>query len=359
MSTSGGNDSWPSHGLERVRRCPVCGTEGAEDELQGLTDTTYGNAPGEWALKRCSGCRSAYLDPRPTPESIGLAYTSYYTHAAARPTGTLGRWLRNAVGNSERNRLFHARLRPSIAGGWLLARAFPRISDRIRLEARGIERLGAPGRLLDVGCGNGEFLALAAQIGWSGYGVELDPQAAGIARSRGGKVIGARISELETEFDSFFDAVTLSQVIEHVHDPIEFLGHCRRVLRPGGYLWVETPNIDSIGYEIYGRFWRGLEPPRHLVVFNPSSLRSALGRAGFVDAATIPHRDVLEDLFARSARIKAGYLAEIETGSLPGPARRELAADIRAARRRAAADPGRSEFICAVAHRPPEQHRGL
>lgn len=81
--------------------------------------------------------------------------------------------------------------------------------------------------------------------------------------------------------ESRFDVITLNHVIEHVSDPIELLRSCYRLLKLGGQLWLQTPNIDSLGSRRYGRHWRGLEPPRHLVLFDPVSLRSALHQAGF------------------------------------------------------------------------------
>jgi hypothetical protein len=70
-------------------------------------------------------------------------------------------------------------------------------------------------------------------------------------------------------------------VIEHVHDPLALLRSCYHLLRPGAGIYIDTPNIDAIGHRIYGRNWRGLETPRHLVLFGRSSLSRALNQAGF------------------------------------------------------------------------------
>ncbi len=89
--------------------------------------------------------------------------------------------------------------------------------------------------------------------------------------------------ELFHDQSQLFDLITLSHVIEHVHYPIDLLRACHRLLKPGGVLWLETPNIKSYGHRFYGRFWRGLEPPRHLVIFSPSGLFSILNDTGFVN----------------------------------------------------------------------------
>jgi 2-polyprenyl-3-methyl-5-hydroxy-6-metoxy-1,4-benzoquinol methylase len=99
----------------------------------------------------------------------------------------------------------------------------------------------------------------------------LDPQAIINCANRG---VEARCGGVE-QFDSkerVFDAITLSHVIEGVHDQVATLKSCWRLLKPGGYLWIETPNIYSYGHSRYGGNWRGLEPQRHLALFNWRSL---------------------------------------------------------------------------------------
>jgi len=80
-----------------------------------------------------------------------------------------------------------------------------------------------------------------------------------------------------------FDAVTMSHVIEHVPEPIQTLSECARILRPGGRLFLWTPNHSSLGCRVFGKHWRGLEPPRHLHLFSPRSLKSLLNKAGLND----------------------------------------------------------------------------
>src|SRR5207249_6934470 len=79
-----------------------------------------------------------------------------------------------------------------------------------------------------------------------------------------------------------FDAIAMSHVIEHVHDPAGLLRECHRILRPGGLLSVVTPNWSSLGHRYFGRSWRGLEPPRHLQLYTLPTLVRELRQAGFV-----------------------------------------------------------------------------
>ena len=105
---------------------------------------------------------------------------------------------------------------------------------------------------------------------------------------------------------SLFDAITLSHVIEHVYDPNALLESCFKLLRPNGYIWIDTPNIDAQGHRYYGPFWRGLEPPRHLVLFTRNSLMHAVRQAGFIDVRDAPYQPLCAVLFAKSEALSFG-----------------------------------------------------
>ena len=350
--------AWPASGLERVPACPACGDTGREQELEGLRDWAFAAAPGTWSLQRCLGCRAMYLDPRPDRESIGLAYSNYFTHgdpsAVSRPGASLRqlkRWLVHAMENRVRNRLFATQLKPALAAPGFVARLLRISFDPIRSEARGIEKL-AVGKVLDVGCGSGQFLGLARQMGWDCHGVEIDPVAARVACDAGATIVSSRIEALDDSHDGKYDAVTLSHVIEHVHDPRETLRHCRRVLKPGGHLWIETPNIDSAGYRIFGRFWRGLESPRHLVIFNADALREILRSIGFERIQVLDAQDVMKHMFTRSALMAAGCVADIDLRPLSSEERMTVQRKMEEGRAMVRKDGRAAEFINVVARRP-------
>jgi 2-polyprenyl-3-methyl-5-hydroxy-6-metoxy-1,4-benzoquinol methylase len=94
------------------------------------------------------------------------------------------------------------------------------------------------GRLLDIGCGSGEFLTLARERGWSVEGVEVSPGGAALARRRG-LTVHASVEELP---DDAYDVVTLWNVIDFFSHPLEQMRHIRRVLVPGGTTLVRAPN---------------------------------------------------------------------------------------------------------------------
>jgi 2-polyprenyl-3-methyl-5-hydroxy-6-metoxy-1,4-benzoquinol methylase len=276
---------WPADGLEGVSACPVCGCDERSRLHSDLQDCAFGVAPGNWSLFRCTGCASAWLDPRPTQSTIGLAYKSYYTHriedhSLVRRKGALRTFVHDAL-NGYRNARHGLRREPAMKSGRWLIPLIPSLRAAVDAECRHLPMLpDHGGRLLDVGFGNGAFLKLAAEIGWSAEGIDFDPAAVEAAKSRGLNVRCAGVEELVDEPGSY-DVITLSHVIEHVYDPPALLRAIYRLLRPGGLLWLETPNLDSLGHARFGRNWRGLEPPRHLTLFCVDSLKSALTQAGF------------------------------------------------------------------------------
>lgn len=346
---------WPDSGLERVIACPVCDSEERQLELNGLIDSVFGSAPGHWSLFRCAVCRCAYLDPRPDRDSIGLAYGSYYTHAPA-PSKVGLTWvmqLRASIANSYRNRMFGTQLRPALPGGWWVAALAKSQAHSLLLDGRGMERMRPDGdKLLDVGCGNGSFLAIAKQAGWNCYGVEPDERAVKIAEADGISILGADLTEIRDRYTEEFKVITLNHVIEHLHDPNQTLRDCWNMLKPGGFVWLETPNIDSVGYDIYSRSWRGLEPPRHLVLFSRNGLMESLTRAGFADIEILAPRDAIAYTFSRSAYASAGSLSEVNPTPLTSAEMDDLKANISRARRLVCIDSLKSEFITAVARKP-------
>jgi 2-polyprenyl-3-methyl-5-hydroxy-6-metoxy-1,4-benzoquinol methylase len=300
--------AWPSDGLEPLDRCPCCNGFGRQMLHAELGDRIFHCAPGSWSMARCTDCGSGYLDPRPSEDTIGLAYAEYYTHAAnpepvwlsssTRAGARLPSW-RNGYLNRRFPRLG---LGPSSRWGAFLFRLFP--YTRIFAE-RDVRHLAAPAsdsRLLDIGCGDGNFLKIASRLGYAAEGLEFDRQAVRAARSSGLTVHHGSLPRTGLP-SGRWDVVTLSQVIEHVHDPVASLREIARLLRPGGTLWLATPNVDAPGHARFGPHWRGLEPPRHLAIFSSQALRNCLEKVGFDDVRFRPPGPVSAWFYGASRKI--------------------------------------------------------
>ncbi len=240
------------------------------------------SAPGVWNIRWCRPCELAWLDPRPLAQEVAKLYSEYYTHQAdadsrGGPRRTLRRWLRDGIlaswmGYEE---LADSRLQRSL--GKLVGYLWP-IRDVAELAVMTL-RAEQRGRVLDVGCGNGNFLWQLRALGWQVSGIEPDRAAARVAQERFG--IEVHVGSIGTvEIAERFDAIVLNHVVEHLHAPIGDLAKCGNWLSEGGVLVIATPNIAGVGHRYWRAAWRGLEVPRHLFIFSKKSLRRVLAGAG-------------------------------------------------------------------------------
>lgn len=272
--------AWPADGLEALGCCPLCSSSRRRKLMKGASDKLFGT-PGRWDYWRCEKCSLVYLDPRPNKASIGSAYKNYRTHNDTGSSGNNRSDLRAAIRNDylcwKYGYCFSHR---SPLGRYVMYCLPPTLRWEWDRHARHLPR-PVPGldRLLDVGCGGGEFLIQAAAAGWSVEGVDFDERAVAIAKSRGVRVRAGSLEAQGYPSDSF-DVVTLSHVIEHVHDPSGLLEECVRILKPGGLLWVATPNASSVGLGLYGKDWHWVHAPHHLMLFNRRTLGNLIVRSG-------------------------------------------------------------------------------
>jgi 2-polyprenyl-3-methyl-5-hydroxy-6-metoxy-1,4-benzoquinol methylase len=245
---------------------------------------------GRWDIRSCDNgaCRCLWLDPCPTPEAIGVAYNTYYTH------GMRARWVEQAVeqvwGFAAKSYLaarfadYEAGLPRAAARAFAFAlRAAPELFLHLELLLRHLPAPRPGQTLLDIGCGEGLALKVLDSVGWDVQGQDFDDKAVRAAASRGLRVHHGSIESCAFASASF-DAVTMSHVIEHVHEPASFLREILRILKPNGTLVSITPNVLGANHQRFASAWRGLEPPRHLVMFSAPALSELALRVGFNDA---------------------------------------------------------------------------
>lgn len=214
--------------------CLLCGNTSctpileAPDRFSGL----------QFLIVHCTKCGLSFTNPRPDADSIVQFYPEEYRGHQPRP------------------------------------------ADR-KLDAIGAQlALRTPARLLDFGCGAGDFLEQMRQRGWIVTGLDSSESAVRRARARG---LAAHIGTLPHPLwaDASFEAITMRQSLEHAHAPLEVLRAAYQLLTPGGRLFVTTPNFESLAAHWFGTHWYGLDLPRHLTHFTPATLRMMLRRAGF------------------------------------------------------------------------------
>lgn len=280
------NQDQPGIGTTRVPNCLLCGAGGLE-LYRGLQDRLFG-APGIWNLAKCpnKNCGLIWLDPQPKIEDIHKAYLNYYTHSEKQktPRGLLRTLISQVFHYLEDGYLSRHFGSSKVTGfGQRMISdvlyLLPKLRHAVVRSAMGI-CVQPGGRILDLGCGDGDSVASLNRLGWQAEGIDVDPDAVRVAQSQGLKVTLGKL-EAGGYPDDYFDAVAMNHVIEHVHDPLALLQECRRILKPSGRMVITTPNVESLGHKIFRLCWVHLDPPRHLFLLSSRSLRALVEQSGF------------------------------------------------------------------------------
>lgn len=287
----GAGKYWSRGRLQPVTTCPACGSNMRIGKPLRCYDHRTPLRDDHWSMYRCLACHSLYLDPRPDDQSLPKVYDAYYTHipdgeqpATSGLSGLLWRLIHGYL-----NARFGMARSPALSWGrWLFGWMRP---WRMKLDYYGrhlyTDSFPQRGQLLDVGCGNGAFLARAREMGWRVSGLEPDPKAVETCYSQGLDVLQGELGQSPAQWNENFDVITMSHCIEHVVNPKLDLKLAYRLLRPGGVLWLACPNPRSLGSLFYGRAWRELHPPYHLIIPSLEQLSQMLLESGFIEIEAV------------------------------------------------------------------------
>lgn len=230
-------------------KCPVCNS--ATHKLISVYDDRYGY-PGRFPLLKCAGCGHAFLQGEFPRELLKDLYSNYYPRSMFD--------LKSYKPYQESDGF----------KDWLDGEK----SSTFRWVPRNV-------RVLDIGCGFGESLGYHQARGCDVYGVEADENIRRVAERFGYKVHVGLFDPSVYE-PNFFDYVTMSQVIEHVTDPVQTLRGIAYVLKPGGVAILSTPNAGGWGAKLFGQRWINWHAPYHLQFFTLRSMQLAAEQAGLV-----------------------------------------------------------------------------
>ena len=149
---------------------------------------------------------------------------------------------------------------------------------------------GKPGKILDLGCGDGSFLTAAKREGWKVYGTELNPK----------EMLDSTITVYETteaaRKEGPFGCITMWHSLEHFPDPIVALHDLRQMLTPGGILMIAVPNAAGAQARVFGKYWFAVDVPRHLQHFSEAS-HVATAKANGFTLKRMWHHEAEYDVF--------------------------------------------------------------
>ena len=230
-------------------QCMVLGTLPPLDQLlfplHRLGATVLNLSGNEIQFVRCKQCGLVYMNPRPTEAAISRFYDRVY-----------------AV--------------PGMAESFESDQV-ARANSLLDTTFAYLDNVEAPS-LLDIGCGRGQILAVAQDRGWRVYGSELSAVAARAANANLGREAVYNGDFREMEIDEPLDVIALLEVVEHLRAPMDYLRDAVKLLKPGGVLLIEVPNVDS--WEYYAaralhQLYRGFII-EHLYYFTPDFMRRVM-----------------------------------------------------------------------------------
>ncbi len=239
--------------------CPVCKTEPSKAKF---ICKDYVASNEYFAIVECENCSLQYTNPRPLEANIGRYYQSdrYISHAGSGKsemgfTYKIYDWVRNYS-----------------------------IAKKLRL----IKKYHQSGKLLDLGCGLGHFLnGVTQDETFKAFGADVSDEAIAYIKKQF-SIDAMKESELFKFNDNEFEVITQWHVMEHVYRIDERMIALKRLLAPGGTMFIAVPISNSFDARYYRAFWDGYDVPRHLYHFTSKSFKLLMENAGFEVIRQVP-----------------------------------------------------------------------
>lgn len=256
--------------------CPSCGSAGAKSLWSGrFSDPAVASHLAQFHY---SADLSAELSDQPFDlvccSACGLSYHRLILSEEGLAT-LYGRWIDPAQ-VTQFEATHTAKRADPFAQGVQRLKTLLRLRHLVRVQHPD----AAPIRLMDFGCGDGEMLAAAKVLGMEAIGIDISATRAHAARGAGALVL-PDLATFDAKGGGKVHAVVLSQVLEHVSDPVGLLRAIAPRMVPGGVLFVAVPNCSGLTVPRDFDGFHRLQPLEHLNAFTPSTLRETVARAGF------------------------------------------------------------------------------
>lgn len=241
-------------------KCPVCQSK-KNSFIFFAYDILYKMVNDKFSIRHCHHCKALFISPFPSQKETEKYYpSSYYSYDVNESVGFFEN-LKKKIIKSKMENDFPLTLIEKV-----LVFIFQGKFSGIPLYRR------ESGKFLDIGCGNGKNLKVLKKYGWDAYGIELDKRAVEYARRQGLQVENSSIEEADF-YGTKFDCIRIWHVFEHLTDPQTAIQKIRELLSDDGEILMAVPNAQSVACAIFGKYWYGLDVPRHVVSYSPRTLR--------------------------------------------------------------------------------------
>lgn len=271
--------------------CPLCGGEPRllYGDMEKSCKTHFFGVNRPLSIRRCKACKTAFTSPQLSSEELAPYYSEEYRSFQVR----------KHVGLFSRLATFVKRLTLNAFRGYGLIGSWARILYPFSIPLAHFPRFVAGGKVLDIGCGSGNFLASLAELGWEAHGIDPSAVAVRVAHERGLKNVREGYVENAGYPYAHFDAIVMFHVFEHVANPRVVLKEIRRILKPGGELVIGVPHFGGLASFLYGRWWAGLSFPLHYFHYERKTLLRLLYEEGF-ETERVSYANLLSDIFISS-----------------------------------------------------------
>lgn len=247
--------------------CAIC-RENKDESLMEVNNThgSYFISDEIFRLVKCNDCGLVYINPRPIHKEINKYYScDYYSYGGNNLKASIEKML----------------------SYYYLSR-----------QKKMIMQFKKEGKILDVGCGSGSFIASFSSKKWEPYGVEPNLVGYNLSKQKmKNNILNKEL--LDCKFpDNYFEVITMWHVLEHIYNPNEELQEINRILKDDGVFILSLPNIKSLGFRIGGKHWFHLDAPRHLYHYDSTTITEMLTKNGFqVIKITFPFVEYPLDLY--------------------------------------------------------------
>ncbi|MCX6296856.1 MAG: class I SAM-dependent methyltransferase [Bacteroidetes bacterium] len=241
--------------MEKLEFCPVCNSVQNKPFLVCVDHTVSRET---FNIVECESCGFKFTNPRPNESDLGQYYKSeeYVSHSNTK------KGFINSVYQTVRK--------------YTLLKKLQLVSKHFKT-----------GKILDIGCGTGEFLNTCKNAKWETFGIEPDDDARNMAIKNYGLDI-RKESDLSGLADSSFDVISMWHVLEHVPNLNERVEELKRLIKPTGMIIIAVPNCESLDAKSYKELWAAYDVPRHLYHFIPKDIETLFQKHGMKVFQTLP-----------------------------------------------------------------------